>query len=121
MLTDAIADGHLARHARRVRALYTERREALLQALATDAADVVTVLAPEAGLHVVAWLATGISEAEAVAAARAARLDVRGLGEFSRRRQPPALVLGYGAASAAQLREATRTLIAVLQRVRRNR
>lgn len=117
VLTDAIADGHVARHARQMRALYSERREALLHAL-DDAADVVTVLAPEAGLHVVAWLAKGIRETEAVAAARAARLDVRGLGEFSRRRQPPALVLGFGAAPGPQLLEAARTLVAVLRRLR---
>ena len=121
VLADAMANGHVARHMRRMRASYAERRAALLHALETEARDLVTVLAPAAGLHVVAWLAKGIDEAQAVAAARAARLDVRGLRDFSRRRRPPALVLGYGAASVAQLPEATRRLAAVLRRVRRKR
>lgn len=121
VLCEAIADGHVARHLRRMRALYAERRAALLHALATDAADVVSVLAPEAGLHAVAWLAEGIRETDAVEAARAARLDVRGLRDYSHRRQPPALVLGYGAASSAQLVEATRRLASALRTARRTR
>lgn len=121
VLAEAMANGHVARHMRRMRASYAERRAVLLHALETEARDLVTVLAPAAGLHVVAWLAKGIDEAQAVAAARAARLDVRGLRDFSRRRRPPALVLGYGAASVAQLPEATRRLATVLRRVRRRR
>jgi GntR family transcriptional regulator/MocR family aminotransferase len=113
-----MAEGHVARHTRRMRALYAERRAALLDALTTEACDVCAVQAPEAGLHVVAWLADGISEPAAVEAARAARLDVRGLGDYSHHRQPPALVLGYGAASPTQLVEATHTLAGVLRRVR---
>jgi GntR family transcriptional regulator/MocR family aminotransferase len=118
VLADAMAEGHVARHTRRMRALYAERRAALLDALTTEACDVCAVQAPEAGLHVVAWLADGISEPAAVEAARAARLDVRGLGDYSHHRQPPALVLGYGAASPTQLVEATHTLAGVLRRVR---
>lgn len=121
VVADAIVDGHVARHLRRMRGLYAERRAALLHALATEAHDVVTVRAPEAGLHAVAWLADGFREAEAVEAARAAGLDVRGLSDYSHRRQRPALVLGYGAASPAQLTEATRRLAAALRTVRRTR
>ncbi|MBM3780925.1 MAG: PLP-dependent aminotransferase family protein [Acidobacteria bacterium] len=121
VLADALTEGHLARHARRMRALYAERREALLHALTTSAGDVLSVLAPEAGLHVVAWLAPGIREAAAVDAAKAARLEVRGLSTYSHRRQPAGLVLGYGAASAAQLTEATHTLASLLRRLRKRR
>jgi len=121
VLTDALTDGHVARHARRMRGLYSERRATLLHALASEADDVLSVLTPEAGLHVVAWLADGIDEAAAVEAAGAARLDVRGLGAYTHHRQPPALVLGYGAASATQLVEATRTLAVALRRVRNTR
>jgi GntR family transcriptional regulator/MocR family aminotransferase len=121
VLAEALTEGHVARHTRRMRTLYAERRATLLQALASDAGDVLSVLAPEAGLHVVAWLADGLSEAAAVDASRAARIDVRGLSTYSHRRLPPALVLGYGAASPAQLIEATRTLAAVLRRLQHTR
>lgn len=119
VLAEALSEGHLARHARHMRSVYAGRRTALLEALHRDAADVLTVLAPEAGLHVVAWLGSGLAEAEAVRAARAAQLDVRGLGEFSRRRHRPALVLGYGAASEPLLREGVRTLARALRAARR--
>ena len=121
VLAEAMAEGHVARHARRMRALYAERRAALLDTLGTEAADVLTVLAPAAGLHVVAWLARGIGEDEAVQAARAARLEVYGLGAYSHRPQPPALLLGYGAAPASQLVDATHTLAAILRRIRKRR
>ena len=56
VLADFIREGHFARHLRRMRALYQERRGALVDALRTELGDVVTVLGDEAGMHLVASL-----------------------------------------------------------------
>ncbi|MGH7495260.1 MAG: hypothetical protein ACREOO_23055 [bacterium] len=47
-LTDFIVEGHFARHLRRMRTLYTERRAALLS---TASGLALKIHAPDAGLH----------------------------------------------------------------------
>lgn len=60
-LADFIAEGHFARHLRRMRLLYQERRDALAEALLRDLDDLLEVGASEAGMHLVAWLPVGMS------------------------------------------------------------
>jgi GntR family transcriptional regulator/MocR family aminotransferase len=50
-LRDFIADGHLARHVRRMRRLYGSRREALLEALNRHFGDCATLQGDAAGMH----------------------------------------------------------------------
>lgn len=59
VLTDFIAEGHLARHLRRMRSLYAERRAALLEAVHEIPLEVHP---PEAGIHCVGWLPDGIDD-----------------------------------------------------------
>src|SRR5206468_10284806 len=51
-----IAEGHLVRHVRKMRGVYAERRDALLQALARHCGSALRLIAAEAGLHVSAHL-----------------------------------------------------------------
>lgn len=60
-LADFMTEGHFARHLRRMRLLYQERRDALIGALTRDLGDVLEVGASEAGMHLVAWLPVGMS------------------------------------------------------------
>ena len=92
-----IAEGHLARHVRRMRKVYAERRTTLLRALAVHCGDRLTPLPAAAGLHV-AVLPRMPLDAEAVAG-RAARLGVavETLESFAVARPGPSgLVLGFG-------------------------
>lgn len=50
-LCDFIADGHLARHIRRMRRLYGSRREALLEALKRHFGECATLHGEAAGMH----------------------------------------------------------------------
>jgi len=55
VLARFISDGYLAAHLRRMRQLYSRRRTALLEALLSEAANVLHVNnTPEVGLHIVA-------------------------------------------------------------------
>ncbi|HKX10483.1 MAG TPA: PLP-dependent aminotransferase family protein, partial [Stellaceae bacterium] len=57
VLARFIGEGRLAAHLRRMRGLYARRRLALLDALEREAAGLLRASdAPEAGLHLVAWL-----------------------------------------------------------------
>lgn len=93
---DFIAQGHFARHVRHMRKLYAERRGALAQAL-SDAFGARLRIDPEAGgVHLVAWLRPGTSDAElarrAIAGGRmASPLSAWTLAAHCR----PALLLGF--------------------------
>lgn len=106
-----IAEGHLARHVRRMRKVYAERRRALLAALQQHANDLLDPLAGVSGLHVTALTRRPLD----LSAATAAGLAVQDLTAFAATRTAPAgLVLGYGLIEAADIDPAIRELAAVL-------
>ena len=70
VLTDFLREGHLARHMRRMRAIYRARRDTLVTALSASASDVLSVGVTDAGLHLVAFLLPGIDDVEVVRRAR---------------------------------------------------
>lgn len=74
VLTDFINEGYLERHIRRMRKLYDQRRQALMQALNKYFGKQVTILGENAGLHLIVRFHTGFSDQEVVA--KAAKLDV---------------------------------------------
>lgn len=99
-----IAEGHLTRHVRRMRKVYSERRATLLRALEVHCGDRLTPLPAAAGLHIAA-LPRAPLDVEA-AAARAARLGVavETLSGFALRRPAPSgLVLGFGQIDVARI------------------
>ena len=83
---DFIERGELDHHLRRLRPIYRERRDALLQALARHLPDVRPVGA-SAGLHVLAWLPDDIDERRALDAAARGRDRAHGRVGPSRRTQ----------------------------------
>jgi GntR family transcriptional regulator / MocR family aminotransferase len=74
VLTDFINDGHLERHIRRMRSLYDQRRQCLVNALTTHFPNTVTLLGENAGIHLMVKFHTHLSDAEIVQ--RAAQVDV---------------------------------------------
>lgn len=75
VLADFFHEGHFERHLRRARAVYLERREALLAAAAQPLPGLLDVQASPAGFNLVGWLPEGISDIRAQA--RAAEHDVQ--------------------------------------------
>jgi len=69
-LADFIGEGHLERHIRRMRRVYKQRRDVLLEALDRAFGTRVTVLGDAAGMHLVVRFDSG------AVAARAARVGV---------------------------------------------
>jgi GntR family transcriptional regulator/MocR family aminotransferase len=70
-LADFISGGHFARHVRRTRQLYAQRRNALAQALRKEFGSEIEILGAEAGMHLVVTLPAGLSDQKI--SARAAR------------------------------------------------
>src|ERR1700733_13124397 len=61
-LADFISAGHFARHIRKTRQLYAERRNALGQALRKEFGSEIEILGAEAGMHLVVTLPPGLSD-----------------------------------------------------------
>jgi len=97
VLTEFIMDGYLTSHVRRMRALYGERRQMLIDAITARFGDSLPVMGDEAGLHFVLGLPHQANDRAVAAAAHDAGVIVRPLaayysGEAAAQR---GLLLGY--------------------------
>ncbi|MBO9545393.1 PLP-dependent aminotransferase family protein [Caulobacter sp.] len=107
-----IAEGHLARHVRRMRRVYAERRTTLLDTLAAHAGGRLEPIPAPAGLHITALLAPSADTHTIVARAAALGVAVDPLETYAAERaSPPGLVLGFGQIEAARIDEAVRLLV----------
>ena len=94
VLAEFIAEGHMERHMRRMRELYTARLRALIEAAGREIPDVMEIAPLRSGLQVVGWLANGIDDVAACRAAFAQRIYCTPLSRLTIDRVlPPAMVL----------------------------
>ncbi|HZR34747.1 MAG TPA: PLP-dependent aminotransferase family protein [Nevskia sp.] len=93
-----IAEGHLARHVRKMRRIYGARRERLAGILDRDFARWLEPVPCVAGLHLAALFRSRTDEAEVLRRAAQQEVGLYGLREFQHGRAPrQGLVFGYGA------------------------
>jgi GntR family transcriptional regulator/MocR family aminotransferase len=116
VLADFIREGHFARHLRRMRTLYRERRAALVEAIAGELGGELVVAEGEAGMHLVATFANRRDDREV--SARAARHGLWAMplsscyaGTASRH----GLVLGFSGTDVAEIHDGVRRLRGVLR------
>ncbi len=106
VLTDFIREGHFARHIRRMRMLYMERRRSLVNAIQIQMGDTTEVIGVEAGIHLVALLPPGTDDV--AVSKKAAQLGISAMPLSVCYLKPPArggLILGYGGANAHQIHD----------------
>ena len=116
VMTDFMREGHFARHIRRMRLLYQERRAALTASLRQEFGNWLEIHGSEAGMHLPVTLPDGYSDIEI--AKRAAReklwlwpLSLGYLGEARRQ----GFNLGFGSVPAEQMPQAVRHMRAVIE------
>ncbi|WP_306397890.1 PLP-dependent aminotransferase family protein [Telluria beijingensis] len=81
-VADFMEQGHFARHLRKMRALYAERRGWLVDALARELGDRISIQPQAGGIHVLARLAAGHDDRALAAAAQARGLGLKALGDW---------------------------------------
>lgn len=114
VLGDFLRDEHLARHLRRMRLVYRERRDALLEALARRCASHLVPGPAGAGIHLAATLLQG-NDIEVSKRAAGRGLTAFAVSEFALEpRGRGGLVLGFAGWSPAKLRNAVDLLAGVL-------
>ena len=117
VVTDFIAEGHLVRHIRRMRALYAERQAMLREAIGQHMSGLLEVYPDPAGTHLVAWLPPEVEESDQIVrAARDRKLQLLPLSFCSMRPlRRQALLLGYAAMDEDQIAAGVRTLSHVVE------
>lgn len=113
-----IVDGHLDRHLRRTRTIYSKRHQ-MVADFVREAVDASLLIAPNpshAGLHITPLLAGGADEVTVREAATAEGIALGNHAQCWRRPDPPAgLIIGFGAIPTAQLPTALTALQHVLE------
>jgi len=114
VLADFIQEGHFSRHIRRMRLLYRERRNALVESLAKEFGDSAKVTGEQAGMHLCVIM-NGIPDREIVTRAARANLWLVPLsssynGSVAQR----GFILGFGSTPASEMASAVRKLRSIV-------
>jgi GntR family transcriptional regulator / MocR family aminotransferase len=122
VLADFMREGHYARHIRRMRQLYAERRAALVAGLRKEFGAAFEIVGAEAGMYLTVLLPKGFRDVDIAARAARERLWVVPLSPAyvgQNRRQ--GLVLGFGNTTVEHMPRALRQLKSVLNAERSSR
>ncbi|MFJ2445009.1 PLP-dependent aminotransferase family protein [Pseudomonas sp. NPDC087626] len=115
---DFIGNGHLGSHIRRAKALYSERRAALLAALDSHADGLLSVATAATGLHLLAYLPEGCDDQALTLAARRRQIGAGSLSSLWVTRPTAArhgLLLGFGNTPADAMPAAVRSLCQLIE------
>jgi GntR family transcriptional regulator/MocR family aminotransferase len=110
-----IAEGHLARHVRKMRKVYAERRIVLLDTIARHCGEWLTAVPSEAGLHLAARFSSRMHAEAVVANAAETGLAIQALDAYALAEPVEhGLAFGYGACRTDRIDEAMSRLARVL-------
>jgi GntR family transcriptional regulator / MocR family aminotransferase len=119
VLGEFINEGHFGRHLRRMREIYAERLEVLIEAARERLTGLLEISAIEAGLQTVGWLRGGITSGSATEAAEKRGVDVIPLGVYSLgKAAPEAIQMGFAAVDSKEIRRGVQELAIALEGVR---
>jgi GntR family transcriptional regulator/MocR family aminotransferase len=112
VLADFIHEGHYMRHLRRMRTLYAERRNALLNAMKDLPLEMDS---PEAGIHCVGWLPKGMDDQAIARKAKDYDLELTPISTFAiEPMTDKGFLLGYGGYSVQEIKKAAKRLGSLL-------
>jgi len=110
-LADFIDQGHMSRHLRRMRRIYSVRRQAFRRLVGEYLGDWMTLRTSEAGMQMVGMLSGGRDDRAIAAAARRRGIVVSPLSIHYRHSAPlTGLVMGYAATDEAAMPQGFRIL-----------
>ncbi|HTZ96675.1 MAG TPA: PLP-dependent aminotransferase family protein [Terriglobales bacterium] len=114
VLADFIQEGHFSRHIRRMRLLYRERRNALVENIEKEFGGAAKVTGEQAGMHLCVVM-DGILDREVVDRAARAGLWLVPLSSSYTQKPHQGFVLGFGSTPVKEMANAVRKLRAQLR------
>jgi GntR family transcriptional regulator/MocR family aminotransferase len=118
MLADFITEGHFGAHIRRMRGLYSRRRQALLEAIRAEFGDRLEVTGDNAGLHLILRLPAQVDDQAVARDAFEANIATRPLSSYyhTASERCPGLLLGYACVPDAAIAPNFAVLARVLRK-----
>lgn len=117
VMADFIRDGHFARHIRRMRPIYAERRRVLVGELERELGDELEIVGDEAGMHLATFLASNRNDREIAAKAAQQSLCLSSLSSLYLGTTPRrGFVLGFGNTKANAISQGVQHLKRLVQR-----
>ncbi len=111
VLTDFIEQGHYARHLRKTRLIYNERRNALVSALQRAFGSRLQIMGAEAGMHVSVTLPPGLGDYEISLRAAEENLWLWPLSTaYMGKNAQQGFILGFGSTKVSEMPKAVRRL-----------
>jgi GntR family transcriptional regulator/MocR family aminotransferase len=112
-----IREGHLSRHIRRMRQIYSRRRQLLYALLRRDLSDWLEPIPSLYGMHVAAWARAGVDLDAAVQTLAGRSIKLHTLERYHLTPSPrPGLVFGYGVVDLPEIERGLAALRKVLAR-----
>lgn len=117
VLARFIAEGHLLRHLRRMRELYPQRQQVLIQALAESSGGALRLAPAEQGMHLLHELPAGRDDLRLVTQARELGVAIVPLSRYTIDSPRRGWLFGYAGHSVADLRAAADRVGPLLEQV----
>ncbi|HET8845133.1 MAG TPA: PLP-dependent aminotransferase family protein [Ktedonobacteraceae bacterium] len=116
IVADFIAEGHFLRHLRRMRALYAQRQQILLEAVHQELHGTIELAEQAAGMHLIGWLSSGLDDGLISHQAAEYGLEVQALSSFSKQKpERPGLLLGYAGVDEQEIWTGVKLLARVIE------
>lgn len=116
VVADFITEGHFLRHIRRMRALYVQRQQILIEAVRQELHGAIELAEHEAGMHLIGWLPQGMDDCLVSQRAAQQGIDVTALSACSAHKpERPGLLLGYAGVNEEEIREGIKCLARVVE------
>lgn len=120
VMTDFIREGHFARHIRKMRSLYAQRRQALVTAITAKLAGALDVVGDPAGMQLLALLRPGSDDIAIANEAARRGIAVKALSQCCIGRSNRAgLILGFGNISPREIEDTVLGLSSIITAHRR--
>jgi len=118
VLAEFIAERHFARHIRRMRAMYEDRQQILVEEARKNLDGMLEVAPAEAGMHLIGWLPRGIDDREVSRRAAEANLKIARVSAYCIKQElRGGLLLGYTAFNERQIKLGVKKLARVLNEI----
>ncbi|HEX8749372.1 MAG TPA: PLP-dependent aminotransferase family protein [Pyrinomonadaceae bacterium] len=118
VLAEFISERHLARHIRRMRGIYEERQQTLVEEARKNLRGMLEVAPAKAGMHLIGWLPRGVSDREVSRRGAEAGLNLAPVSAYCiNQKLRGGLLLGYTAYDEKHIRQGIKNLARVLTNI----
>jgi GntR family transcriptional regulator/MocR family aminotransferase len=118
VLAEFVAEKHFARHIRRMRGIYEERQQILVEEVQKNLMGILEVAPAEAGMHLIGWLPRGTGDRDVSRRAAEANLQIAPVSAYCiNQKLRGGLLLGYTAFNERLIKQGVKKLARVLNEI----